>query len=163
MRYALFWWRGKPIHPDIESLVRYRDGDLSPDRGKAIDRHLRTCQACRLEYQRLAEAFTSASDCAATANTHNHDSRLASLLAGIQGWEAASASTGRSDGGVKRRVAGKVEKYLGTAATSKILQPVSDDGGNLLSTIEPVLALFLGRKAASRLVSHVVEAAIVRI
>jgi len=150
-------------HPDIESLVRYRDGGLSPDRGKAIDKHLRTCQACRLEYQRLGDAFTSESNFAAPESGPDNDRRLAGLLAGIQDWEAAAANAGLRVEGIRRRVAGSVEKYLGTPATSKILQSVSGDGGNLLSTVEPVLAVFLGRKAASDLVSHVAEAAIVRI
>ena len=89
--------------------------------------------------------------------------RLAGLLAEIRGWEAAAARAGPAGEGIKRRVAGQVEKYLGAPATGKILLSVSDDGGNLLSTIEPVLALYLGRTAASRFVSRLVDARIVGI
>jgi hypothetical protein len=117
-----------------------------------------------LAHQRLTGAFTSTLDGAAQATAiDEHPARLAGLLALIQGWEAAADRDGRTGEGVKRRVAGQVGKYLGTPATSKILLPVSDDGGNLLSTIEPVLALYLGRKAASRLVGYLVDTATVRI
>jgi hypothetical protein len=86
---------------------------------------------------------------------------LAGALAGIRKWDAAaSQSSGR--GGVRTRVARELEAYLGPAATRKILSKVSDDGNNLLSTIEPVLALFMGRQAASVFVSHVVDATLVR-
>jgi hypothetical protein len=88
--------------------------------------------------------------------------RFADVLAGIQSWESAAAQSGPFHEGIKRRVSAKVKRYLGPGATDKLLQSVSGDGGDLLSTVEPVLALFLGRKAASSLVSHVVDAAIVR-
>jgi hypothetical protein len=79
---------------------------------------------------------------------------LARLLMGIQHWESAAAKAGLTGEGVKRRVAGNVEWCLGTP-TGRILQSVTTHCGNLLSTIEPVLALVLGRKAASSLVSSI--------
>lgn len=149
------------IHPDIECLVRYRERDLPPNRWSAVDGHLRTCQDCRREYQALLDAMTPHSAHATPSNLAGTESMdLSNLLAAIQGW--AAATDRRADEDVKQRVAGKVEKYLGDRATRKILLTVSRDGGNLLSNIEPVLALFLGRRAASRLVSHVVDTAIVR-
>jgi hypothetical protein len=61
------------------------------------------------------------------------------------------------------RVAATIAPYLGARAAAVILLPVSETGENLLTAIEPVLALFLGARAASRLVTSVVDGAIVRI
>jgi len=43
-----------------------------------------------------------------------------------------------------------------------LLRAVSGSGDDLLCTIEPVLANFLGEAAAAELVSHVAETLIVR-
>jgi hypothetical protein len=39
---------------------------------------------------------------------------------------------------------------------------VAETNGNLLSTVEPVLAEFLGSKAAAALITHIVDVTIVR-
>jgi len=152
-----------PIHPDIDSLARYREGQLPPSPRKAIKRHLGECPECRLEYQRLADAWSSGARRTAAAGALDDPRGLATLLAGIQSWQTVAANTNRTGDGIQRRIAREMEKYFGTPATSRILLSVSDDGGNLLSTVEPALALFLGRRAASCLVSCVVDAAIVQI
>jgi hypothetical protein len=164
MRFAVFCWRGMPIHPDIESLFRYREGECPREHQKAIERHLRACPECRLELRRIGDAWNSGAGSAAPASALDDDpGLLASLLAGIQVLESGTAKGGYTVEGTKRRVAGCLEKYLGALTAGKILQSAADDGSNLLSTVEPVLALFLGRKAAGCLVSRIVEAANVRI
>ena len=45
---------------------------------------------------------------------------------------------------VKWRIAATLERYLGQQAASAILLSVSEEGDNLLSSIEPVLALLPG-------------------
>ena len=59
---------------------------------------------------------------------------------------------------MKQRVASGVEPFLGTSATDRILKPAG--GGNLLSAVESVLTIFLGKKAAFALVSGIVDRAI---
>jgi hypothetical protein len=82
---------------------------------------------------------------------------LASTLAAIQQWHRGSDCKM-----VKVRVAAEVGPYLGSKATRNVLEDVSPEGGNLFSKVEPVLALFVGVKAAERLVTHIVDVSITR-
>jgi hypothetical protein len=80
------------------------------------------------------------------------------VLAGIGQWESRRLDSQRRGEALKGRVAAEIGPFLGRRATRRLLDPVSSGGENLLCTIEPVLAHFLGEKAASELVSHVVDA-----
>jgi hypothetical protein len=51
---------------------------------------------------------------------------------------------------------------LGKRAADTLLQPVREEGRDLLSNVAPLLIMFLGRRAAGNLVSYVEETAIVR-
>jgi hypothetical protein len=64
---------------------------------------------------------------------------------------------------LRRAVAEGVRPYLGTRATDTLSSGGPEDGRRLLADVEPVLALFLGRRAAGELVSHVLDRAFVRI
>jgi hypothetical protein len=59
-------------------------------------------------------------------------------------------------------VAAEIRPFLGEGAARMLLRAVSGSGDDLLCTIEPVLANFLGEAAAAELVSHVAETLIVR-
>ena len=78
-------------------------------------------------------------------------------------FERSAPETGRTGEQVKLRVADMIAPYLGREATQSVLQPVANNGENLLSSVEPILALFLGGRAASRLVSNVVDVTLVRV
>jgi hypothetical protein len=60
-------------------------------------------------------------------------------------------------------VAAEIGPFLGKQAAQRLLDPVSDTGEDLLCSIEPVLAGFLGEEAAAELVNRVVDVAIVRL
>lgn len=64
---------------------------------------------------------------------------------------------------LKGRVAAQIGPFLGKHAARRLLEPVSGNGEDLLCSIEPILAGFLGDEAASDLVTHVVDTVIVRI
>ncbi|SPE29751.1 hypothetical protein SBA6_1150013 [Candidatus Sulfopaludibacter sp. SbA6] len=49
--------RRKTVHANIEKLVRRHDGELAPERRRAIDTHLPICEPCRLEHQRIGRAL----------------------------------------------------------------------------------------------------------
>ena len=129
-----------------------------------MEAHLRRCAECRAEYGRLEGAVA--------AEQHHGSCRCAAppqheilrwVLAGMREWEIrAAACPHRSTDAVMRRVSAPAALYLGALAAAEILRPVSGHGENLLSGIEPVLALFLGAKAASSLVTSIVDSAIVR-
>ena len=60
---------------------------------------------------------------------------------------------------VQETVLSQLAPFLGDRAANRLLQSVSQNGQDLLSIIEPVLANFLGNKAAAELVSHLVDTA----
>jgi hypothetical protein len=88
---------------------------------------------------------------------------LRELLERVRAWESGSSAGKRRGEALKRRVAGEIEPYLGKHAAHSILEPVADDGRNLLPSVSPLLTIFLGGRATEYLVSRVVERAIVRI
>jgi hypothetical protein len=53
----------------------------------------------------------------------------------------------------------EIAPFLGERAASRLLRSVSENGQDLLSAIEPVLANFLGDKAAGELVGHLLDTA----
>lgn len=118
--------------------------------------HLDQCDECRLELHRLQYALGDQGELAPDSIV------LAQVQSAIQQWEASAPQTGRTGAPVKRRVAHEIAPFLGPDATNSILQPVAPGGENLLSSIEPVLALFLGGRAAAHLVTYVVDAALIR-
>lgn len=93
----------------------------------------------------------------------NTGSILERVLSGMRDAEARTAQPGQTPADIKLRVAGEVGPFLGDHATQTILSTVSPGGDNLLSSVEPVLALFLGSRAAARLIDHVVERAIMNV
>lgn len=86
---------------------------------------------------------------------------LARIRLAIDNWTAEPAAQ-RTGEPLKQRVAHEIAPYLGAQASRRIVTGVADSCEDLLSTVEPVLALFLGGRAAARLVDHLVEAVLVR-
>ena len=84
------------------------------------------------------------------------------LWAAMRHWEADRSQADPGGMVVKGRVATAIGPFLGREGARLLLQRVSGDNRNLLSTIEPVLADFLGTRASSELVNHVVDAAMMR-
>src|SRR4051812_46610395 len=82
---------------------------------------------------------------------------LRELLARVRGWESGASAAKRTGEALKRRVAGEIEPYIGKHAAHSILEPVADDGRNLLPSVSPLLTIFLGRRATEHLVSRVVD------
>ena len=148
------------MHPDTESMIRQRDGELPADRRKAVKRHLRACVSCRTEYERLCQAVAPQAARALPAASPGTPDILNAVLERINEWDKNSARSGEASSAVKQTFAAELERYLGARAAGRILRSVSDDGDNLLSTVEPLLALFLGREAASQFVTRVLDTAL---
>ena len=108
-----------------------------------------------MEFQRLSAAQDAEAPAVAD--------ELNSLLVKLRGWESSASRLIRNGEELKSRVAGAIEPYLGKGAADTLLAPVRTDGRNLLSGVAPILTMFLGRRAAGPLVSHIVETAIVRL
>jgi hypothetical protein len=76
----------------------------------------------------------------------------------MDSWESAP---GR-DEAVKTRLGSELAPFLGPRATEQLLEGASVQRENLLSTVEPVVALFLGCRAASTLIDQIVVHSILR-
>ena len=87
---------------------------------------------------------------------------LSSLLTRIRHWESGRPKPEVRGPALRLRVALEIGPYLGGNAARRIMESVSDDGGNLLPAIQPLLGCFLGKKAASHLSTRIVEIAVVR-
>ena len=134
-------------HPELESLFLYREGSLPEDQLQPVEDHLRVCKACRLIAQQVAAP---------------EPPPVSELLARVSEHQAALAEEGGGPAGLKRRVVSELSPYVGPTAAKQILQTVPETGENLLPTLDSTLRLFLGKQAASRLVSRIVDRAIMR-
>jgi hypothetical protein len=76
--------------------------------------------------------------------------------------QAAAWERGHDPAAVQAAVAEGVRPYVGDRAAERLAHGEAPDGGRLLADVEPVLALFLGRRAAAQLVSHVLDRALVK-
>jgi hypothetical protein len=140
-------------------LKSYRDGDPIPELRSSIEAHLDLCEFCRMELRRLqGEPEPALCHAAPESDTDG----LSDLLSRIRTWESSLPEPGQRGPAIRTRAARELGLYLGGNAAERIIRPVSDDAGNLLPAIQPFLGLFLGRKAASHLSSHIIDVAVVR-
>jgi hypothetical protein len=86
--------------------------------------------------------------------------RLNGIRAAMHQWDAQRSSPEWTGEALKIRVAQVIEPYLGEEGARTVLLKVEDNGCNLLSTLEGVLADFLGKRAAAELVNQVVDEAL---
>ena len=87
---------------------------------------------------------------------------LQATLMRIHRWHERRVQADPDAAVVKGHVAQEISGYLGSAAADRILEPVTEHS-KLFPAVEPVLAIFLGCRAAGRLIHHIVESRIVRI
>jgi hypothetical protein len=137
-------------HPDLDLLIRYAADELpEPQRGR-IATHLERCPECRRQSDPLEQALQPQPGALAPGQD------VAGVLGRIGEW----LHQRRREGPPRRLIAAELAPYLGDRCAGDLMLRVSPSGENLLSTVEPVLALFLGGRAAGKLVSHVVDRAI---
>ena len=141
-------------HPELGDLLCYRENTLPEDERKAVETHLAACRQCRQEMERIASAIQGDEGPAPSVED---------LLANLNRLRSSLEQPGVSGAALKQRVKSELIPYIGAEAADRILQPVSPGGENLLSTIESTLRLFLGKAATARVVSRIVDRAIVRI
>ncbi|PWU09697.1 MAG: hypothetical protein C5B51_05885 [Terriglobia bacterium] len=140
-------------HPDLEALLQYLDGDLPAQQNEAVAAHLHVCSQCRMDEQRLRDA---------RAETKIGRREASTFRENLRKWEAARLQLDAHGDVLKLRVVSELAPYVGAAAAKRILRAVEDSGENLLSTIEPVLGLFLGKSAAASLVNRIIDRVIMR-
>lgn len=139
------------MHPDLETLMGLRDGELSPERQTEIREHLSACPSCREQLRHIQAALESDSPA---------DDRLpgfSELQAQIGRLEAGLQRPELSGEGLRIRMTDHLKSVLGTLASRRVLQPVGPDNRDLFATVEPVLAEFLGPQAASAMIDRFAE------
>lgn len=141
-------------HPELEDLLRCRENTLPEDQRKAVETHLAACGRCRQEMERIAWA---------AQGVNVPVPSVEDLLANLSRLQSTLQQPGASGAALKQKVKSELTAYVGAEAADRILQPVVPSGENLLSTIESTLRLFLGKAATARIVSRIVDRAIVRI
>jgi anti-sigma factor RsiW len=144
------------MHPDIGALVRYRDGELAPKTAAMVEAHVQGCASCRQDLERLDVAMAAVGDAEVIGAEPVELSTLELAAAAMRRLKA-----GRSPepDAMRESVAHGVGEFLGDHAARHVLEPVSGDNRDLLSTVEPMFREFLGPGAAAALVNHMVDLA----
>jgi anti-sigma factor RsiW len=148
------------MHPDIETLVRYRDGELPPAERTELDLHVSRCDACRLHLHQLFSVLAEVRRQPVSSPHPEVPGTLDSLSARIQQWQKRRRDPAMSAEAIRSRVARELGPFLGSQGAHRILNPITPECRNLLCAVEPVLAHFLGARAATELMDHVVDIAI---
>ena len=146
------------MHVEIEALVSLHYEELPDARARRVRQHLAGCGLCRQEFERVRLSIEGVAP-AEDATAEDSDP----LLNRLRNWETARAKSGRDIEILKRTIATELAPYVGQQGADALLRPVHDDGHDLLSNVAPLLAMFLGRRAARILITRLVEKSIVGI
>jgi len=136
------------MHPDLETLMGLRDGELLPERQVEIREHLSACPSCREQLMHIQAAVDSngpADD--SLPGFLELEAQIGRLEAGLQRPELSGE-------GLRSRMTDHLKSVLGKVASRRVLQPVGPDNRDLFATVEPVLAEFLGPQAAGALIDR---------
>ena len=140
----------KPIdsHPVDLALLYYAQLRLPLVQHFVIESHLKACAGCR---RRCAEMGSSGFPPPETPPP------LPEISAAMRRREAERLQSVKPSLGLDR-AAREIGKCLGAQAAATLMAGVSCEGDRL-ARVQPVLALFLGRRAAGRLSSRIAETA----
>jgi len=169
-RMRTWAWRNAipGMHPGIEDILSWVDGDLAFPEQRALEAHLTACRKCGQDACTLLEAQTHLRQIGSEQR-----SRQAILLKdGLRNLEVSmhvwSALRGllpeipqrnflRSS--VNLRSTRAVELYFGQEAANRIARSAQQGAHepHLLPAIKPLFCAFLGRKAADSVARHIVR------
>jgi hypothetical protein len=139
------------MHPRTATLVAFSDAQFDSERGRRIVSHLRQCERCRAELDRIGREKDSLAaletGCAPAIDVKRG---LAAVLAALAGWEEEAAPELRS------RVREQIEVYFGAGAASLFERPGMPATEMLAKTLA-LVATFLGRDAAEAVVDAIVR------
>jgi Putative zinc-finger len=134
------------MHPDFSLLIRFMDGEISGRQLRKLQAHLAACPDCRAEAASLR--LEAAPELPAVPP-------VSDLLAGMRQWWNRQTGDPIASRQRIQRVAREIAPFLGTGGAEQILARVTPEGGNLIPNVEPVLAAFLGRRAAQGVIDNV--------
>jgi hypothetical protein len=151
-------------HLSTVDWIAWRDRQLSDNRRRQLETHLKACTLCWLESQRLEDALALFSEADAINRqwTPPISEGLANLQKRIQVWRRSQAGTFSKsfrpvDTKVRlQRVTSELEVYLGTRMTIRLIEAAcqsSEEVRNILTTARPLLTGLMGEQAAFNVTS----------
>ena len=169
--HFLRWaWRSSipGLHPGIEDILSWADGNLAFSDRRALEAHLEACRKCCEDARTFREAQTQLSQIGS-----EQQSRQAMLLKdGLRNLEASMRVWSALRGvlpeipqrhfltsSVNLRSTRAVELYFGQEAANRIARSarLGAHEPHLLPAIKPLFSAFLGRKAADSVARHIVR------
>jgi hypothetical protein len=139
------------MHPRTAALIAFSDAQFDSERGRRIVSHLRKCEKCRAELDRIGrEKDSFAAMETGRAPALDVKRGLVAVLAAIAGSREAAAPELRS------RVREQIEIYFGAGAASLFKRPGMPATEMLAKTLA-LVATFLGRDAAEAVVDDIVR------
>ncbi len=150
------------IHPGMENLIRWADGERLP----GVERHLARCARCRHHAQLLRSATASANQALAGSESAAapHVKRVfENLQLQMKTWCSLRALSESRVGEPRQapRIAGALAFYFGKEAARRIEHSARWDDGDacLIPATKPLFSAFLGKKAADALAHKLAGAA----
>ncbi|MGE5571183.1 MAG: anti-sigma factor family protein [Rhodospirillales bacterium] len=141
------------MHPDITTLLAYRDRQLEDVAQHKIQLHVAGCARCAAKLERLSKEWDHilAADSALRRLCAPPPDGLARVLSAIR--ERAARST---ESELKQKVVEQLEVYFGSRIWAVLGGgPASEQGTDLLAKAEPLLTTFIGRRAAAAVVAEI--------
>lgn len=141
------------MHPEFRLLIRFVDGEASRREARTVQKHLETCPDCRAEVDRLRRTMEIIDQYPVPP--------VGDVLARMREW--LDRRSGHPAANSRRQVVvAAIQPFLGANGAQTVIGRVSPGDADLISTVEPVLADFLGRRTAQILVDGIIDVAITR-
>lgn len=142
------------MHPRSAALIAFSDAEADAGRSRAIAGHLRKCEQCRTELQRIQGEKDNFSNFEGTASVMEIERGLAALLSAVAAWKEARISGVAPE--VRSRVHEQMEVYFGSEVASLIDRP-GIRADELLAKALELADAFLGCNAADAVRNHVLR------
>jgi len=166
---AWAWRHGVPgLHPSIEELLSWVDGDPTLPAHRALEAHLAGCRMCGEDAHRLRDARNYWREIGSERQYHQTSllkEGLRNLEASMRAWSALRGFLPESPrrhflrNAVNLRSTRAVKLYFGQEAANRIARSAQQGAQemHLLPAIKPLFNSFLGRRAADSVARHIVR------
>jgi hypothetical protein len=156
VRDGLRRWRG--AHPSAARWIALRDQETTVRQTRKLEAHLKSCEKCRSENQRLDETFALFLEANASSNDRQAaiNQGLDRLQEQIRGWRHAQRTWPVTEQEIEtkerwQRASAELEVYLGPQMTARLVEAArqsSQEVRGILATARPLLTGLLGERAA---------------